>query len=109
MDRIQLKTHNTACFVNKNPQSVLSTMQRAGQETLLSHSYTRAKRILFFFCYSSACSRGPEQDGFMIGGAPESLTFKERQRLFSQGKEVSNKVKASRKLMELENELNTKQ
>jgi len=41
-------------------------------------------------------------------GAPESLTFKERQRLFSQGKEVSNKVKASRKLMELENELNTK-
>uniref|UniRef100_A0A8D2ZTM8 Afadin n=1 Tax=Scophthalmus maximus TaxID=52904 RepID=A0A8D2ZTM8_SCOMX len=42
------------------------------------------------------------------GGAPESLTFKERQRLFSQGKEVSNKVKASRKLMELENELNTK-
>uniref|UniRef100_A0A673I0L8 Afadin n=1 Tax=Sinocyclocheilus rhinocerous TaxID=307959 RepID=A0A673I0L8_9TELE len=44
-----------------------------------------------------------------IGGAPESLTFKERQRLFSQGKEVSNKVKASRKLMELENELNIKQ
>uniref|UniRef100_A0A7N6AA21 Afadin n=1 Tax=Anabas testudineus TaxID=64144 RepID=A0A7N6AA21_ANATE len=44
-----------------------------------------------------------------IPGAPESLTFKERQRLFSQGKEVSNKVKASRKLMELENELNTKQ
>uniref|UniRef100_A0A8C5FJL2 Afadin, adherens junction formation factor a n=1 Tax=Gadus morhua TaxID=8049 RepID=A0A8C5FJL2_GADMO len=41
-------------------------------------------------------------------GAPESMTFKERQRLFSQGKEVSNKVKASRKLMELENELNTK-
>ncbi|XP_069370538.1 afadin isoform X8 [Paralichthys olivaceus] len=41
-------------------------------------------------------------------GNPESLTFKERQRLFSQGKEVSNKVKASRKLMELENELNTK-
>uniref|UniRef100_A0A8C7JBZ7 Afadin n=1 Tax=Oncorhynchus kisutch TaxID=8019 RepID=A0A8C7JBZ7_ONCKI len=40
--------------------------------------------------------------------APESMTFKERQRLFSQGKEVSNKVKASRKLMELENELNTK-
>ncbi|XP_072558840.1 afadin isoform X14 [Paramormyrops kingsleyae] len=52
---------------------------------------------------------GPDHDGFMIGGAPESLTFKERQRLFSQGKEVSNKVKASRKLMELENELNTKQ
>ncbi|XP_056422846.1 afadin isoform X7 [Hyla sarda] len=42
------------------------------------------------------------------GGAPESLTFKERQRLFSQGQDVSNKVKASRKLMELENELNTK-
>ncbi|XP_057678192.1 afadin isoform X4 [Corythoichthys intestinalis] len=48
--------------------------------------------------------------GGETGGAnPESLTFKERQRLFSQGKEVSNKVKASRKLMELENELNTKQ
>ncbi|TRY86925.1 hypothetical protein DNTS_002199 [Danionella cerebrum] len=44
-----------------------------------------------------------------LGGAPENLTFKERQRLFSQGKEVSNKVKASRKLMELENELNIKQ
>uniref|UniRef100_A0A3P8Z134 Afadin n=1 Tax=Esox lucius TaxID=8010 RepID=A0A3P8Z134_ESOLU len=42
------------------------------------------------------------------GITPESMTFKERQRLFSQGKEVSNKVKASRKLMELENELNTK-
>lgn len=53
------------------------------------------------------CS-GPDQEN-TIGGAPESLTFKERQRLFSQGKEVSNKVKASRKLMELENELNIKQ
>ncbi|XP_075858894.1 afadin isoform X2 [Microcebus murinus] len=41
-------------------------------------------------------------------GAPESLTFKERQRLFSQGQDVSNRVKASRKLTELENELNTK-
>ncbi|XP_045356256.1 afadin isoform X17 [Leopardus geoffroyi] len=41
-------------------------------------------------------------------GAPENLTFKERQRLFSQGQDVSNKVKASRKLTELENELNTK-
>nr|XP_045015365.1 afadin isoform X15 [Jaculus jaculus] len=41
-------------------------------------------------------------------GAPESLTFKERQRLFSQGQDVSDKVKASRKLTELENELNTK-
>uniref|UniRef100_A0A8C4EEC4 Afadin n=1 Tax=Dicentrarchus labrax TaxID=13489 RepID=A0A8C4EEC4_DICLA len=50
-----------------------------------------------------------EQENSIPGGAPpESLTFKERQRLFSQGKEVSNKVKASRKLMELENELNTK-
>uniref|UniRef100_A0A8D3CJL5 Afadin n=1 Tax=Scophthalmus maximus TaxID=52904 RepID=A0A8D3CJL5_SCOMX len=49
-----------------------------------------------------------EQENSNPGGAPESLTFKERQRLFSQGKEVSNKVKASRKLMELENELNTK-
>uniref|UniRef100_A0A667YMR1 Afadin, adherens junction formation factor n=1 Tax=Myripristis murdjan TaxID=586833 RepID=A0A667YMR1_9TELE len=50
-----------------------------------------------------------EQENSIPSGAPESLTFKERQRLFSQGKEVSNKVKASRKLMELENELNTKQ
>ncbi|XP_006882848.1 PREDICTED: afadin [Elephantulus edwardii] len=41
-------------------------------------------------------------------GAPENLTFRERQRLFSHGQDVSNKVKASRKLMELENELNTK-
>lgn len=41
-------------------------------------------------------------------GAPESLTFRERQRLFSQGQDVSNKVKASRRLVELENELNTK-
>ncbi|XP_060722156.1 afadin isoform X17 [Tachysurus vachellii] len=50
---------------------------------------------------------GADQEN-SIAGAPENLTFKERQRLFSQGKEVSNKVKASRKLMELENELNTK-
>ncbi|XP_073672948.1 afadin isoform X10 [Garra rufa] len=50
----------------------------------------------------------PDQEN-TIGGAPENLTFRERQRLFSQGKEVSNKVKASRKLMELENELNIKQ
>ncbi|KAL0967409.1 hypothetical protein UPYG_G00251890 [Umbra pygmaea] len=48
---------------------------------------------------------GQEQENMIT---PESMTFKERQRLFSQGKEVSNKVKASRKLMELENELNTK-
>ncbi|XP_051500661.1 afadin-like isoform X3 [Myxocyprinus asiaticus] len=51
---------------------------------------------------------GPDQEN-TIGGAPENLTFKERQRLFSQGKEVSSKMKASRKLMELENELNIKQ
>ncbi|XP_040920287.1 afadin isoform X8 [Toxotes jaculatrix] len=54
-------------------------------------------------------TKSQEQENSIPGGAPESLTFKERQRLFSQGKEVSNKVKASRKLMELENELNTKQ
>uniref|UniRef100_A0A8C9Y8L9 Afadin, adherens junction formation factor n=1 Tax=Sander lucioperca TaxID=283035 RepID=A0A8C9Y8L9_SANLU len=53
-------------------------------------------------------SGSQEQENSNPSGAPESLTFKERQRLFSQGKEVSNKVKASRKLMELENELNTK-
>ncbi|KAM4693859.1 afadin isoform 2-T2 [Discoglossus pictus] len=54
--------------------------------------------------------RVKSQDGDIntTGGAPESLTFKERQRLFSQGQDVSNKVKASRKLTELENELNTK-
>ncbi|XP_074189948.1 afadin isoform X16 [Rhinolophus sinicus] len=50
------------------------------------------------------------QDADLPGssGAPENLTFRERQRLFSQGQDVSNKVKASRKLTELENELNTK-
>ncbi|XP_074470816.1 afadin isoform X17 [Sebastes fasciatus] len=54
-------------------------------------------------------TKSQEQENSIPGGAPpESLTFKERQRLFSHGKEVSNKVKASRKLMELENELNTK-
>ncbi|KAG8504740.1 Afadin [Galemys pyrenaicus] len=57
----------------------------------------------------------PVSDGIILAnqdaglpGAPESLTFRERQRLFSQGQDVSNKVKASRKLTELENELNTK-
>ncbi|XP_075893933.1 afadin isoform X21 [Nelusetta ayraudi] len=53
-------------------------------------------------------TKSQEQENSIPSGNPESLTFKERQRLFSQGKEVSNKVKASRKLMELENELNTK-
>ncbi|XP_065819723.1 afadin isoform X11 [Labrus bergylta] len=53
-------------------------------------------------------TKSQEQENSIPSGAPESMTFKERQRLFSQGKEVSNKVKASRKLMELENELNTK-
>ncbi|XP_062858482.1 afadin isoform X3 [Trichomycterus rosablanca] len=53
-------------------------------------------------------TKGGQDQENSIGGAPENLTFRERQRLFSQGKEVSNKVKASRKLMELENELNTK-
>ncbi|XP_066444786.1 afadin isoform X2 [Eleutherodactylus coqui] len=52
--------------------------------------------------------KSQEGDATNASGAPESLTFKERQRLFSQGQDVSNKVKASRKLMELENELNTK-
>ncbi|XP_054830046.1 afadin isoform X10 [Eublepharis macularius] len=51
--------------------------------------------------------KSKSQDGD-LPGAPENLTFRERQRLFSQGQDVSNKVKASRKLMELENELNTK-
>ncbi|XP_053317181.1 afadin isoform X4 [Spea bombifrons] len=52
--------------------------------------------------------KSQDGDNGTTAGAPESLTFKERQRLFSQGQDVSNKVKASRKLMELENELNTK-
>ncbi|XP_023562272.1 afadin isoform X5 [Octodon degus] len=54
--------------------------------------------------------RARSQDADLPGssGAPENLTFKERQRLFSQGQDVSDKVKASRKLTELENELNTK-
>uniref|UniRef100_A0A8C6ECL0 Afadin n=1 Tax=Microcebus murinus TaxID=30608 RepID=A0A8C6ECL0_MICMU len=54
--------------------------------------------------------RSKSQEADLPGspGAPESLTFKERQRLFSQGQDVSNRVKASRKLTELENELNTK-
>ncbi|XP_063581172.1 afadin isoform X26 [Pongo abelii] len=53
-------------------------------------------------------SKSQDADSPGSSGAPENLTFKERQRLFSQGQDVSNKVKASRKLTELENELNTK-
>ncbi|KAH0500673.1 Afadin [Microtus ochrogaster] len=54
-------------------------------------------------------TRSQEADSPGSSGAPENLTFKERQRLFSQGQDVSDKVKASRKLTELENELNTKE
>uniref|UniRef100_A0A8C4QSF1 Afadin, adherens junction formation factor a n=1 Tax=Eptatretus burgeri TaxID=7764 RepID=A0A8C4QSF1_EPTBU len=39
---------------------------------------------------------------------PEKLTFRERQRLFSEGKDVSSKMKTSRRLMELEQELGNK-
>lgn len=53
-------------------------------------------------------SRSQDADLPGSSGAPENLTFRERQRLFSQGQDVSDKVKASRKLTELENELNTK-
>ncbi|KAF6112582.1 afadin, adherens junction formation factor [Phyllostomus discolor] len=53
-------------------------------------------------------AKSHEAEGPASSGAPESLTFRERQRLFSQGQDVSSKVKASRKLTELENELNTK-
>ncbi|XP_078086240.1 afadin isoform X9 [Mustelus asterias] len=53
-------------------------------------------------------NKGQETDVPIVKGSPENLTFKERQRLFSHGQDISNKVKASRKLMELENELNTK-
>ncbi|ERE82132.1 afadin [Cricetulus griseus] len=52
-------------------------------------------------------TRSQDADFPGSSGAPENLTFKERQRLFSQGQDVSDKVKASRKLTELENELNT--
>ncbi|XP_038659229.1 afadin isoform X9 [Scyliorhinus canicula] len=53
-------------------------------------------------------NKGQDTDAPVVKGSPENLTFKERQRLFSHGQDISNKVKASRKLMELENELNTK-
>ncbi|XP_059504414.1 afadin isoform X9 [Stegostoma tigrinum] len=53
-------------------------------------------------------NKGQEPEAPVVKGSPENLTFKERQRLFSHGQDISNKVKASRKLMELENELNTK-
>ena len=65
-------------------------------------------RVLPSWSEYSPSPPSQEQENAAPGAPPESLTFKERQRLFSQGKEVSNKVKASRKLMELENELNTK-
>ncbi|XP_078412871.1 afadin isoform X3 [Cetorhinus maximus] len=53
-------------------------------------------------------NKGQDPEAPVLKGSPENLTFKERQRLFSHGQDISNKVKASRKLMELENELNTK-
>ncbi|XP_067845327.1 afadin isoform X6 [Heptranchias perlo] len=53
-------------------------------------------------------NKGQDPEAPVVKGSPENLTFKERQRLFSHGQDISNKVKASRKLMELENELNTK-
>uniref|UniRef100_UPI00398F1334 afadin isoform X5 n=1 Tax=Pristiophorus japonicus TaxID=55135 RepID=UPI00398F1334 len=53
-------------------------------------------------------NKSQDPDAPVVKGSPENLTFKERQRLFSHGQDISNKVKASRKLMELENELNTK-
>ncbi|XP_042638192.1 afadin [Orycteropus afer afer] len=53
-------------------------------------------------------AKSQDADPSGLSGAPENLTFKERQRLFSQGQDVSDRVKASRKLTELENELNTK-
>lgn len=85
-----------------NPVSV-NSKKRVIKKSRLSHKKYDLKHSCFvYFC------RSPDQEN-TIGGAPENLTFKERQRLFSQGKEVSNKVKASRKLMELENELNVKQ
>ncbi|XP_070589963.1 afadin isoform X4 [Erythrolamprus reginae] len=58
--------------------------------------------------YSDSREKKLKSQDTDVPGAPENLTFRERQRLFSQGQDVSNKVKASRKLTELENELNTK-
>jgi len=50
------------------------------------------------------------QDADLPGssGAPENLIFKEHLPHFSQGPDVSDKMKASLKLTELENELNSK-
>uniref|UniRef100_A0A4W3HU73 Afadin n=1 Tax=Callorhinchus milii TaxID=7868 RepID=A0A4W3HU73_CALMI len=53
-------------------------------------------------------NKGSQDPDAPVKGSPENLTFKERQRLFSHGQDISNKVKASRRLMEIENELNTK-
>nr|XP_048277181.1 afadin isoform X4 [Myodes glareolus] len=81
----------------KGPHS--SYMGSAGT-TLGAHDASRDPR--------EKHTRSQEADSPGSSGAPENLTFKERQRLFSQGQDVSDKVKASRKLTELENELNTK-
>uniref|UniRef100_A0A8C7V228 Afadin n=1 Tax=Oncorhynchus mykiss TaxID=8022 RepID=A0A8C7V228_ONCMY len=91
----------TAKFVSYNDEEDEDTTGLAGQVKLSS---TRKS-----YGDLPPAHNGQEQENTLSEGAPESMTFKERQRLFSQGKEVSNKVKASRKLMELENELNTKQ
>ncbi|XP_039737652.1 afadin isoform X14 [Pteropus medius] len=77
------------------------------------NSYTGSTGTLFgaHDAYRDLREKPPKShdaDPPLSSGAPENLTFRERQRLFSQGHDVSNKVKASRKLMELENELNTK-
>ncbi|TSR99437.1 Afadin [Bagarius yarrelli] len=91
------------CDITTSMQIEVCRWRRGVSYTLVERQ-TRGRLRLTL----GASSSGGDQEN-SIGGAPENLTFKERQRLFSQGKEVSNKVKASRKLMELENELNTKQ
>lgn len=92
-----MKYFNLYCFFHgKGPNSYPGS---AGAAVGAHDAYRDAKE-----------KRSKSQDADLPGssGAPENLTFKERQRLFSQGQDVSNKVKASRKLTELENELNTK-
>uniref|UniRef100_A0A8C9L8Y7 Afadin, adherens junction formation factor n=1 Tax=Pavo cristatus TaxID=9049 RepID=A0A8C9L8Y7_PAVCR len=90
----------TAKFVAYNDDEEEEDSNLAGQD---KYSSTRKSYGDF-----PPATLKPQHQDTDLPGAPENLTFRERQRLFSQGQDVSNKVKASRKLMELENELNTK-
>lgn len=90
-----LSEHNGDCFAVVKEAVIMCHQEWLCLRTL------QMRIIKNIFCF--LCSQDAD-----LPGAPENLTFRERQRLFSQGQDVSNKVKASRKLMELENELNTK-